>query len=114
MKFFRGLIHGGILAILCWVVLFCVVAAFTCSCTTRYVLVTPQRYESSEYYTYAGEPFKRTHFGTALRDTIVDIVHVNSVTVKPGVVIARIVESDFPIEIRYPDRLEAVNGVETR
>jgi uncharacterized membrane protein (DUF373 family) len=107
MNFFRGLINMSIIALLCWAVLFAVIAAFTCSCT-QYVVVSPGRYEQNEYFTYAAEPFKRTVFLDLYER--VDTVHVLSVTVKGGVIEARIVESDFPITVKYPDRLEAVNG----
>ena len=93
MKFFRGLLYIAPLALLSRAILFAVIAAFTC--------------KAGDYKTYAAEPFRRIHFGE-MDNVFIDTVHVWSITVRPGVIVARITESDQMIEIRYPDRLERI------
>lgn len=76
------------------------------SCTQYvYIPSTVAMYEHSDYTTYAGDAFKRTHFGD-LYDAV-DTVHVLSITVKDGALKVKTIEHGF-IDIKYPDRLEMI------
>lgn len=63
----------------------------------------------AEYTTYAGDKFVYRHYGE-MDNIFIDTIRVLSVTVRGDALIVRTVDSEMPLIIKPPDRLEAING----